>query len=424
MATKKKTSKKKTATKKRTSKKAAGQLKLEYVKTSKLVPYASNSRTHSDEQIAQIAASIREFGFLVPILANADNSIVAGHGRLSAAFLLEMDTVPVIRATHLTKAQRRAYVIADNKLALNAGWDMELLGVEIAGLDDMGFDVELLGFSDDELKDLLHPGGSGNTDPDAVPEPPETPQTAAGDLWHLGDHKLLCGDATKISEVERLCGDELVDVFLTDPPYNVDYTGRTKAELKIDNDAMSDDDFRTFLVDAFTAADTVMKPGAVFYIWHADLQGYNFRGAAADMGWTIRQCLVWNKNNMVMGRQDYHWKHEPCLYGWKGGAGHLWATDRKQVTILDFDRPSASREHPTMKPVDLMEYQIRNNTKGADIVLDTFGGSGSTMIACEQAGRRARVLEIDPVYCDVTIKRWQEFTGKVAVHEDGREFEA
>lgn len=422
MATKKRPAKPAKKAAKRPAKKKAPQLKLEYVKTAKLIPYAGNSRTHSDEQIGQIAASIREFGFLVPILANPNNSIVAGHGRLSAAFLLGLEEVPVIRATHLTKAQKRAYVIADNKLALNAGWDMELLGIEIAGLDDMGFDIELLGFSNDELKDLLNPGGDGLTDPDAVPEPPETPVTVLGDLWTLGDHKLLCGDATSLEDVARVCGTDMVDIFVTDPPYNVDYTGKTKDALKLENDSMDDASFRQFLTDAYTAADSVMKAGAVFYVWHADSEGYNFRGAAVDTGWQVRQCLIWNKQHMVMGRQDYHWKHEPCLYGWKGGAGHLWATDRKQVTVLEFDRPAASREHPTMKPVDLMEYQITNNTKGSDIVLDSFGGSGSTMIACEKSGRRARILELDPVYCDVSIKRWQEYTGKTATNEDGRAF--
>jgi len=215
----------------------------------------------------------------------------------------------------------------------------------------------------------------------------------------------------------------LVDMWLTDPPYNVAYEGGTKEKLTIQNDSMGDDDFRQFLRDAYTAADAVMKPGAVFYIWHADSEGYNFRGAAKDAGWTVRQCLIWKKSTMVMGRQDYHWKHEPCLYGWKDGAAHLWATDRKQTTILEFDKPSRNGEHPTMKPVELFEYQMLNNTKGADIVLDSFGGSGTTMIAAEKHGRHARLMELDPKYCDVIIKRWQDFTGQKAVHaETGQVF--
>jgi DNA modification methylase len=214
-----------------------------------------------------------------------------------------------------------------------------------------------------------------------------------------------------------------VDMWLTDPPYNVAYEGKTKDALTIQNDEMGNDQFRQFLRDSYVAADAVMKAGAVFYIWHADSEGYNFRGAASDAGWKVRQCLIWKKSTLVMGRQDYHWKHEPCLYGWKEGAGHLWAADRKQTTILEFDKPSRNGEHPTMKPVGLFEYQMLNNTKGGDIVLDSFGGSGTTLIAAEKNGRVARVMELDPKYCDVIIKRWQEFTGKIAVHaETGQPF--
>jgi site-specific DNA-methyltransferase (adenine-specific) len=215
--------------------------------------------------------------------------------------------------------------------------------------------------------------------------------------------------------MEKLCAGQLVDMWLTDPPYNVAYEGKTKDALKIQNDSMGDDQFRQFLRDAYVTADTVMKGGAVFYIWHADSEGYNFRGAAKDAGWTVRQCLIWKKSVMVMGRQDYHWKHEPCLYGWKDGAGHLWAADRKQTTVLEFDKPARNGEHPTMKPVELFAYQMLNNTKGGDIVLDSFGGSGTTMIAAEKHGRYARLMELDPKYCDVIVKRWEDFTGKTAV---------
>jgi site-specific DNA-methyltransferase (adenine-specific) len=233
----------------------------------------------------------------------------------------------------------------------------------------------------------------------------------------------MCGDSTSIDEMEKLTNKNLVDMWLTDPPYNVAYEGKTKDALKIQNDEMDDNSFRQFLRDAYTAADSVMKSGAVFYIWHADSEGYNFRGAAVDAGWKVRQCLIWKKQTMVMGRQDYHWKHEPCLYGWKDGAGHLWAADRKQTTILEFDRPSRNAEHPTMKPVSLFEYQMLNNTKGGDIVLDSFGGSGTTMLAAEKNGRHAYLMELDPKYCDVIIRRWQDFTGKNAVHsETGKTF--
>lgn len=227
----------------------------------------------------------------------------------------------------------------------------------------------------------------------------------------------MCGDSTSIDELQRLSNGQLVDMWLTDPPYNVAYEGGTKDKLKIKNDEMADDQFRQFLRDSYVAADSVMKSGSVFYIWHADLEGYNFRGAAKDAGWTVRQCLVWKKSSLVMGRQDYHWQHEPCLYGWKDGAGHLWASDRKQTTILEFDKPLRNGEHPTMKPVALFEYQMLNNTKGGDIVLDSFGGSGTTIIAAEKNGRVGNVMELDEKYCDVIVKRWQDFTGKQAILE-------
>lgn len=263
----------------------------------------------------------------------------------------------------------------------------------------------------------------GLTDEDEVPEVGLEPITKPGDVWLLGEHRLLCGDSTSVDDLEKLCGGQRVDMWLTDPPYNVAYEGGTKEKLTIKNDSMGDEQFRQFLRDAYTAADTVMKPGAVFYIWHADLEGYNFRGAAKDAGWKVRQCLIWKKQTMVMGRQDYYWKHEPCLYGWKDGAGHLWAADRKQTTILEFDKPSRNGEHPTMKPVALFEYQMLNNTKGGDLVLDSFGGSGTTLIAAEKNGRVARLMELDPKYCDVIVKRWEEFTGKDAINEStGKSF--
>lgn len=390
-----------------------------------LIPYAANSRTHSEEQVSQIAASIKEFGWTNPILVDGENGIIAGHGRLSAARKLGIDKVPVIELSHLTEAQRKAYVIADNKLALNADWDNDLLRVEIEGLKHIDYNIDLLGFSKDEL-DTLFPEvlPEGKTDEDAVPEAPVDPVTKPGDVWILGKHRLMCGDSTNIQAVETLCAGAAVDIFLTDPPYNVAYEGGTKEKLTIHNDSMADADFRQFLRDAYVAADAVMKPGAVFYIWHADLEGYNFRAAAQDAGWKVRQCLIWKKSSLVMGRQDYQSKHEPCLYGWKEGAGHLWASDRKQTTVLEFDKSSRNGEHPTMKPVALFEYQMLNNTKGGDIVLDSFGGSGTTLIAAEKNGRVSRLMELDPKYCDVIIKRWQEFTGKQAILEsDGKPFD-
>lgn len=392
-------------------------LKITYVKRDSLIPYVNNSRTHDNNQVEQIASSIKEFGFTNPVLIDEDNGIIAGHGRLLAADLLGLDEVPTITLEGLTEAQRKAYVIADNQLALNAGWDLDSLKVEIDRLTELDFDVDLLGFDDDFLSSLLDEPTEGLTDEDAVPDTPENPVTVEGDVWILGNHRLMCGDSTSIDALKLLCNQNLVDMWLTDPPYNVSYTGKTKDALQIKNDAMSDDNFRQFLTDSYSAADAIMKQGAVFYIWHADLEGYNFRGAAQDIGWKVRQCLIWKKHSLVMGRQDYHWRHEPCLYGWKEGASHLWAANRKQTTILEFDRPSRSKDHPTTKPVELFEYQILNNTKGSDIVLDSFAGSGTTIIACEKNNRKAMCMELDPKYCDVIIKRWQEFTGKQAILE-------
>ena len=399
--------------------------KIELIAVDQLIPFANNSRTHDDAQVAQIAASIREFGFTNPVLVDGDNGIIAGHGRVLAARKLGLTDVPCLRLDHLTEAQRRAYVIADNKLALNAGWNTDLLLLEIQGLDELGFDLSLTGFTPDEIAAMTpQEATEGLTDEDAVPEAPVEPVTKPGDIWIMGKHRLMCGDSTSINHIEKLCSDQMIDMWLTDPPYNVAYEGKTKDALKIKNDEMGDEQFRQFLRDSYVAADAVMKPGAVFYIWHADLEGYNFRGAAKDAGWKVRQCLIWKKQTMVMGRQDYHWRHEPCLYGWKDGAGHLWASDRKQTTILEFDRPSRSEDHPTMKPVALFEYQLLNNTKGGDIVLDSFGGSGTTLIAAEKNGRISRLMQLDPKYCDVIVKRWQEFTGKQAVHEQsGKTFD-
>lgn len=399
-------------------------MKIETIKTTALIPYARNSRSHSESQVAQIAGSIREFGFTNPVLIDADNGIIAGHGRVMAAGVLGLASVPCIRLAHLTETQKRAYIIADNKLALNAGWDEEMLALELGELKDDDFDLSLIGFDDLELADIMAETTEGETDPDEVPDPPVDPVSVLGDVWVMGKHRLLCGDSTSIDDLRKLCGDRDVDMWLTDPPYNVAYEGKTKDALKIQNDSMGDDQFRQFLRDAYVAADAVMKQGAVFYIWHADSEGYNFRGAAHDAGWKVRQCLIWKKSTMVMGRQDYHWKHEPCLYGWKEGAGHLWATDRKQTTILEFEKPSRNGEHPTMKPVALFEYQMLNNTKGGDIVLDSFGGSGTTLIAAEKNGRIGVLMELDPKYCDVIVTRWQAFAGKQAIHQaSGKTFD-
>lgn len=384
-------------------------------KVSTLVPYARNSRTHSDAQISQIAASIKEWGWTTPILIDEAGGIIAGHGRVMAAQRLHIKEVPCMTATDWTEAQKQAYVIADNKLAENAGWDTELLSVELKELEGLDFDLSLIGFDEDALNDLTAAQVDGLTDDDAVPELQEETVSVLGDVWLLGNHRLMCGDSTSIDAVEKLMNGQKADQWVTDPPYNVDYEGSDGQKIK--NDAMQDSQFRGFLYDAFLTAFTVIKPGASYYIWHADLEGYNFRGAVIDCGEKIRSCLIWNKPSIVMGRSDYHWKHEPCLYGWKSGASHLWSSDRKQSTVIDFvAKPKHNDLHPTMKPVELIEYQILNNTKGQDIVLDTFGGSGSTLIASEKTGRNCYMMELDEKYVDVIIRRWQEFTGKEAVH--------
>lgn len=283
--------------------------------------------------------------------------------------------------------------------------ESELDGLDFEGVD-FGFDLPE---NVDEVEIVE------DDPPEAETQKP--PITQPGDIWRLGRHRLMCGDSTVITDVEKLMGGRHADMLITDPPYNVAYTGKTKDALTIKNDSMEDERFRQFLTDAFSCADTVMKPGAVFYIWHADLEGYNFRGACRDVGWKVRECLIWSKDAFVMGRQDYHWKHEPCLYGWKEGT-HLWASDRKQTTVLYFERPKKNDIHPTMKPVKLFDYQIQNNTKGGDIVLDLFGGSGTTIVACEQNGRVAYGMELDPKYCDVIVKRWENMTGKKAERID------
>ncbi len=386
------------------------QERMFYKKTDELIPYVNNPR-NNDQAVDAVASSIKNFGFKVPIVIDSKNEIINGHTRLKAAKKLGIEEVPVIVADDLTEDQIKAFRIADNKVAELADWDEELLLAELDMIEmDMGqFNIDMSELDLDDSSEEVVEDEFDDT-------PPEDPQAKYGDIYQLGRHRLMCGDSTSVEDVEKLVGGGvIVDMLLTDPPYNVAYEGKTEDALTIQNDSMDDESFRQFLTNAFFAADSVMKKGAVFYIWHADSEGYNFRGACRDVGWTVRECLIWNKNQMVLGRQDYHWKHEPCLYGWKDGASHLWASDRKQTTVLDFDKPQRNGVHPTMKPIALFDYQIKNNTKGNDIVLDLFGGSGTTIMACEQNGRRGYSMELDPRYVDVIIKRWEDFTGEKAV---------
>lgn len=391
------------------------QIKIVHRAISTIIPYAKNSRTHSDAQVAQIAASIKEFGFTNPILVRGDQ-IVAGHGRFLAASRLGLESVPTIDLAYMTDTQAKAYVIADNQLALNAGWDSGLLCLELMDLKEEGFDLDLLGLADAEaLLSAAAAGLADGVDEDEQFEPPEDPVTMPGDLIILGKHRLLCGSATVITDVERLMDGELADMMWTDPPYNVAYKGKTKDSLTIENDSMGNDDFRQFLLDAYLSAYAVLKPGGACYVAHADSEGENFRGAMRESGLLVKQCLVWVKSCMVMGRQDYQWKHEPILYGWKEGAAHTWISDRKQTTVLEFNKPSRNGEHPTMKPVELVEYCLRNHIGANASVLDLFGGSGTTLIAAEKIGARAFLTELDPKYCDVIVRRWEALTGKLAV---------
>lgn len=393
---------------------------IEQVKVAELREYDRNARTHPRKQIAQVARSISEFGFTNPILIDRRGMIVAGHGRLLAAKKLGLAEVPCIRLGHLSESQIRALVLADNRIAEGSGWDQKLLRAELVDLKAAGYDLGLTGFDpedffrDDEKMDFPQPQDLA---PGRVAQIAEKWDVRPGDLYLIDDHRLLCGDSTSLVDVARLAGGMQVDLLLTDPPYNVDYTGGTAEKLTIKNDKKSDVDFRSFLADAFIAADSVLKPGGVFYIWHADSEGLNFRIAANAAGWRIRQCLIWVKNTFVLGRQDhqwkhepclYGWKHEPCLYGWKAKGAHLWLADRCQTTVLEFDKPRKNDLHPTMKPVDLMGYQITNSCPRAGVVWDSFLSSGSTMLAAHSLGRRCFGLELDPKYCAVILERMSE----------------
>ena len=389
----------------------------------KLLPYARNARTHTDEQVAQVAASIVEFGWTNPILVGADGIIIAGHARLAAARKLNMTEVPVIVLDHLTPAQRRALVIADNRLALSAGWDEEMLRVELESLAEEGFDLDIVGFTEDEIEELLREpeeAREGLTDDDAVPEEPERAVTMPGDVWLMGGHRLLCGDATQMGDVEKVLAGGLADIVFTDPPYNVDYEGKTAKKLKIGNDSLGGE-FYDFLREACSNVLAVTK-GAVYMCMSSSELHTLFR-AFTDAGGHWSTFVIWAKHHFTLGRSDYQRQYEPILYGWRNGTDHFWCGARDQGDIWFIKRPMANLEHPTMNPVELVERALRNSSKSRDTILDPFGGSGTTLIACEKAGRQARLVEVEPRYCDVAVRRWQEWTGETATLEgDGRTF--
>ena len=396
--------------------------KVEQWPTAKLLPYGRNARTHSEAQVGQIAASIKEFGFTNPILAGADGVIVAGHGRLAAAQHLGLESVPVIVLDHLSATQRRALVLADNRIAANAGWDEELLKLEIAELDEADFNLDLMGFGDEELERLLNGDGdtTGLTEDDAVPDVPADPVSKTGDVWVLGQHRLLCGDSTVLSDVERLMNGQLADMAFTDPPYNVDYGNNAKDKMRgkdrrIMNDALGDG-FYKFLYDACVNLLVVTK-GAC-YVCMSSSELHTLQKAWLDAGGKWSTFVIWAKNTFTLGRADYQRQYEPILYGWKEGAKHFWCGDRDQSDIWTYKKPHVNDLHPTMKPVELVERAIKNSSKTRDIVIDLFGGSGTTLIACEKTNRQARLMEMDPKYVDVIVKRWQDFTGQQAVRED------
>jgi DNA modification methylase len=389
-----------------------------------LIPYARNPRTHSDAQVAQIAASIREFGWTNPVLVDGANGIIAGHGRVLAARKLGLERVPVIELAHMSEAQKRAYVLADNQLALNAGWDATLLRLELADLSDLGFDLGLIGFGAGELERLLAGDGrTGLTEDDAAPALPEQAITRPGDLWVLGEHRLLCGDATVIAHVERVLGGQLADMCFTDSPYNVDYANSPKDKLRGKHRPILNDNlgsgFEAFLYDACVNVLSVTKGAVYWCMSSSELHTLQRAFTAAGGKWST--FVIWAKNTFTLGRADYQRQYEPILYGWKIGSDHYWCGARDQGDVWIFDKPVRNDLHPTMKPVALVERAIRNSSKSRDIVLDLFAGSGSTLIACAKAGRQARLVELDPKYCDVIAHRWQEWSGESVTMEGNRQ---
>ncbi|MBS1941702.1 MAG: site-specific DNA-methyltransferase [Bacteroidetes bacterium] len=393
--------------------------KIEQWPTVKLLPYARNARTHSDDQVAQIAASIAEFGFTNPILAGSDGIIVAGHGRLAAAQKLGLEIVPVVVLNHLTPTQRRALVIADNRIAENAGWDEAMLRIELEALMGEGFDLDITGFDADALAELIagdEPDNEGQTDEDAVPEIGETPISRPGDVWIMGPHRLLCGDATVAESYDRLMQGDVADMVFTDPPYNVNYANSAKDKMRgkdraILNDNLGDG-FYDFLLTALTQMVAHCRGGIYVAMSSSELDVLQAAFRAAGGKWST--FIIWAKNTFTLGRADYQRQYEPILYGWPEGAQRQWCGDRDQGDVWQIKKPTRNDLHPTMKPVELVERAIRNSSRPGNVVLDPFGGSGTTLIAAEKSGRVARLIELDPKYVDVIVRRWEEFSGNKA----------
>lgn len=395
---------------------------MKLVPIDRLVPYINNARTHSPEQINKLRSSLREFGFINPVIIDRDYGVIAGHGRILAAKEEGITEVPCVFADYLTEAQKKAYIIADNRMAMDAGWDEELLRVEIEALQAEAFDVSLTGFDPNEIDDLFKEnlkGGLHDDDFDIEAELKKPTFTKAGDVWTLGRHRLVCGDSTKKETYDILMDGKKANLVLTDPPYNVNYEGTAG---KIKNDHMANDAFYQFLLDAFTNMEAVMADDASIYVFHADTEGLNFRRAFADAGFYLSGCCIWKKNSLVLGRSPYQWIHEPVLFGWKKSGKHAWYAGRKETTVWEYDKPKKNADHPTMKPIALLAYPIMNSSMTNALVLDPFGGSGSTLIACEQSERTCYTVELDEKYCDVIVKRYIEQVGSaegVTVLRDG-----
>ncbi len=395
---------------------------MQLVAVSKLVPYVNNARTHNAQQITKLRSSLREFGFINPVIIDREYNVIAGHGRILAAKEEGIEDVPCVFVDYLTPAQKKAYILADNRMAMDAGWDEELLRVEIEALQAESFDVGLTGFDEKDIAELFagEDGDAQDDDFDVDEELQKPPVTKSGDVWLLGNHRMICEDSTKEETYAVLMDGKKANLVVTDPPYNVNYEGSAG---KIQNDNMENDKFYQFLLDAFLNMEKAMADDASIYVFHADTEGLNFRKAFSDAGFYLSGTCIWKKQSLVLGRSPYQWQHEPCLYGWKKKGRHQWYSDRKQTTIWEFDKPKKNGDHPTMKPIPLIAYPIKNSSMSNCIILDPFGGSGSTLIACEQLGRICHTIELDEKYCDVIVKRYIEQVGSadtVSVIRDGK----
>ena len=385
---------------------------MQLVAVEKLVPYVNNARTHSPEQLAKLRSSLREFGFINPVIIDRDFSVIAGHGRIAAAKEEGITEVPCVFVDYLTEAQKKAYILADNRMALDAGWDEELLRIEIESLQGADFDVSLTGFGEDEIADLFAGDGEKDVKDDDFDLSAALEKAAfveRGDIWMVGRHRLMCGDATSAEDVAALMDGKKANLIVTDPPYNVAF--KSGSGLSIQNDSMKGDDFYTFLYNSFSCMVEHLESGGAAYVFHADTEGLNFRKAFVDAGFHLAGVCIWVKNSLVLGRSDYQWQHEPVLYGFLKNGKHPWYSDRKQTTIWNYDKPKRNKNHPTSKPLDLLGYPISNSSQENAIVLDTFGGSGSTMMACEQTNRICHMIELDEKYASVILRRYVEDTG-------------